>query len=81
MDAELPVDVAHVGLGGGVGDEQLDLDVGYALALGEKDQHLLLPGGEAVLLGDGVAGCRQGPVEDGDAVMLRAGADGPQEVR
>ena len=49
MHVQLLVDVAHVGLGGAVGDEQLPLDHAHGLALGQKPQDFQLARCQVVL--------------------------------
>ena len=53
MDAELRVDVLHVGLHGVAGHDERLLDVGAVAAAGEHGEHLGLARGKGELLGDG----------------------------
>ena len=55
MDAELRVDVLHVGLHGVAGHDERLLDVGAVAAAGEHGEHLGLARGKGELLGDGRA--------------------------
>ena len=55
MDVQLLVDVAHMGLGGAVGNDQLALDHAHGLVSGEQLEDLQLSRREVVFGGEGGA--------------------------